>query len=301
MPLKNFICPDGETIPIIECLTPNGCRMDTRCASMRTLQKAGHDRRWRLSPSCAGNGPRLEYLKATVDYAATVESRVFAILGTGSHAELHKWDDNVLSETKLKDKDMEGTSDALESAEDAPGYLLIDAKTWGSYKVSKALGVVQVEETILGEDKKPILFKTGKRAGQPKTKKVSVIDPTKIDMRDTELQLNRYRIFWEQMGYPIHKMLVEAIVRDGGTAAAYSRKIDKRIYLIPVKRLENDEVLEYYRDLNQEIMDAFKTGYARKCDMWESWDRRRCENFCNVRTACKEMSTKAGEKWINLI
>ena len=116
-------------------------------------------------------------------------------------------------------------------------------------------------------------------------------------MRETELQLNRYRIFWEKLGYPISKMMIEAIVRDGGTASAYSRKINKRLYLIPVKRLDNDEVLEYYRKLNDEIMEAFKTGYARQCNNWESWDRKRCEGFCDTRDACITMSKKFNEKW----
>jgi len=298
MPLKYFICPDGEQIEILKCLAPNGCRINERCASMRTLQKAGHDRKWRLSPSCAGNGPRYEYLKSTTNYATTVESRMFAILGTGTHAALHRYDDNVLSETPLNDEEMKGTSDALEIDEQNLGkYILIDAKTWGSFKVAKALGVTKEEETILDEEGKPILFKSGKRKGQPKTRQVTKIDPTQIDMKDTELQLNRYRIFWEKMGYPISKMLIEAIVRDGGTAAAFSRKINKRLYLIPVKRLNNDEVLAYYRNLSDEIMEAFKTGYARKCNMWECWDRKRCENFCDVKEACQQMSKQFNEKW----
>ena len=73
MGAKFFVCPDNETIKISDCLRVNGCRIGQRCASLRTLQKVGHDRKWRLSPSCAGNGPRLEYLKATVDYTIKPE------------------------------------------------------------------------------------------------------------------------------------------------------------------------------------------------------------------------------------
>jgi hypothetical protein len=294
----HFICPDNKKISIQDCLKTSGCRLNNRCASLRTLQLVGHDRKWRLSPSCAGNGPRYEYLKATVDYAITPESMMFAILGTGAHAKLHQFDDNVLSEQPLKDKEMTGTSDALQIDEYNPGkYILVDEKTWGSFKVAKALGIVKEEETVLDKDGKPVLLKSGKRIGQPKTHKVYRIDPTKIDMRETELQLNRYRIFWEQLGYPISKMLIEAIVRDGGTASAYARKIDKRLYLIPVKRLNNDEVLGYYRKLNDEVVEAFRTGYARKCNNWESWDGKRCTSFCDVKDACVEMSKKKGERW----
>ena len=44
-------------------------------------------------------------------------------------------------------------------------------------------------------------------------------------------------------------------------------------------------------------MEAFETGYARKCNEWESWDRKRCESYCEVVDACKLMSEKKGEKW----
>ena len=302
MPLKFFKCPDDVQIEILKCLAPRGCRLHNRCASIRTLNLVGQDRKWRLSPSCAGNGPRYEYLRATVDYAIKPQSKTFAILGTGSHSALHRFDDNVLSEEPLSDGIMSGTPDALEADEEKPGFfVLIDDKTWGSYKVAKALGVVKEEETVLDENQKPVIFKSGKRKGQPKTKQVSHIDPTKIDMRDTELQINRYRIMFEANGVPISKMFIEAIVRDGNTAHARSRMIKENIYMIPVKRLPNDEVLDYYRNLNDEIMGAFKTHYARKCDMWESWNRRRCEEFCDVAEQCQNMSRKAEEKWVNII
>lgn len=304
MPLTHFRCPDGDLIKVDDCVSPKGCRMDSRCAATPYLRLVGYDREWRLSPSCAGNGPRYEYLRATMNYAASPESRAFAALGTGAHQQLsyYKFSDNVLSEEELSDDQMKGTADLLEEDEFKGGWhILTDYKTFGSFKIAKVLGIVseKVEETILDDNGKPVILKSGKNKGKPKTKQKTVIkhDPAKEDRLDIELQINRYRIFFEQNGFPISRMVVQAIPRDGGTYVAKNRGIDKNIYLIPIKRMSNTDVLRYYQKLNEEILEAFKTGYIRKCDMWECWDRKRCESFCDVQYFCKEMSKKHNEKW----
>ena len=299
MPAKWFKCPDNETIEISTCLRIGGCRLGERCASLRFLRKASYERKWKgISPSSAGNGERLIYLTATTDYALNIQNVAFRILGIDTHGRLEPYDDNLFSEEKLSDESMEGIPDCLEVDEYKKGYfILYDDKTWGSYKVAKALGIVSEEETVIDEKGEPILFKSGKRKGLPKTRKVVVVDPTRADKRDSQLQLNRYRIMWEPKGFPISKMFIEAIIRDGGTAAAYSRHIDKRLMLIPIERLSNDETLQYYQDLNSRVNDAFKTDYAPQCNNWENWNRKRCEGFCDVKDACIQMSKDHGEKW----
>ena len=197
---------------------------------------------------------------------------------------------------------MKGTADLLEEDEYQPGYyVLTDNKSSGSYKVAKWLGIISEthEETILDKENKPILLKTGKNKGQPKTRKNRIItqDPTKVDIRAEELQINRYRILYEQQGFPINRMQIQAIPRDGGTYVAKNRGIDKNLYMIPIKRLPNKEVLDFYKTLSDEVNEAFKTGYARQCNSWESWDGRRCEAFCEVKTECGKMSQKKGERW----
>ena len=108
-------------------------------------------------------------------------------------------------------------------------------------------------------------------------------------MRGTELQINRYRILIESYGFPVSRLQVYAIVRDGGTFLARKRGIDNLTYLIPVRKLPDDEVLDYYFDLQQSVEKAFETGYAPKCDPWETWDGNRCDNYCPVREWCDEM------------
>ena len=66
------------------------------------------------------------------------------------------------------------------------GYLF-DDKTWGSYKVMKALGLYQVEVKT-GE-----IYKTGAKKGQAKTRK-EWREGGEPDLFNEELQLNDYRI-----------------------------------------------------------------------------------------------------------
>lgn len=265
-----------------------------------------YDRKWEgVSPSSAGNGPRMLFLKATTDYAIDPEKRVFAVLGTAIHEMLakHGFTKDALSEEKLSDEQMKGIADCLEVDETNPKYyVLTDYKSSGSYKVAKWLGIISEthEETILDKEGKPVLLKSGKNKGQPKVRKNRIIstDPTKIDKREVELQLNRYRIFFEQHGFPVSRTQIQAIPRDGGTYMAKNRGIDKNLYMIPIKRLSNKFVLEFYERLSDEVNKGFKTGYIRQCNNWEAWDNRnRCEKFCEVREACIQMSKDHNERW----
>jgi hypothetical protein len=306
MPAKYFLCPDGESIEIAKCLMPKGCCMNQRCGTLSFLYLIGFDRKWEgVSPSSAGNGPRNLYLKAVSDYTIDPQQRVWAAFGTSTHEKLgmHKYNKDVLSEERLSDDEMKGIADCLEYDEaEFNKFILTDHKSWGSFKVAKALGIISEsrEETVLDDKGRPVILKSGRNAGRPKTRKVTEIitDPSKADLRAEELQINRYRIFYEQYGFPISRMQIQVVSRDGGTYIAKNRGIDKNLYIIPVKRLPNNDVLEFYRTLANEVNEAFRTGYARKCNMWESWERRRCDGgYCEVIDACKQMSEKAGEKW----
>lgn len=303
MSARWFICPDHEQIEIKDCLIK--CRMDSRCATKPFLRLVGFDREWQgVSPSSAGTGPRQLFLKATVPYSVDPNSRVFAAFGTSTHERLalKNITSNVLAEEKLSDGEIKGTADLLEDDEMEPGkYILTDHKTFGSFKVAKCLGIVSetVEETILDGEGRPILLKTGPNKGQPKTRQQKKItqDPAKVDLRSETLQLNRYRTLLESAGFPISRMQLQVVCRDGGTYIAKNRGIDRNLYLIPIKRMINKDVLDFYRNLAQEVQDAFANHYIRKCNNWETWEGKRCESFCEVLEECKAMSHKAGERW----
>lgn len=291
MPAKYFICSDQEQTEIAECLKK--CRLQDRCATLPYLKMISYDREYKgITPSMAGNGPRLIYLKATTDYAIRPSERAFAALGTGVHGKLslHSYTYNVLSEEKLSDDKIKGIADVLEKDENTnDSYIMTDYKTWGSFKVCKAIGMVKVAKEVLDEDGKPVRYKSGKKEGEIKTKNVNELHPDKIDARDTELQLNRYRMLFESYGFPISKIRVQAIIRDGGLYIAQGRGIESNLMLIPIKKLQNYEVMSYYENLSIEVGFAFE-GHSRKCNNWESWDGRRCnEKYCEVKEACNKM------------
>jgi len=297
MPATKFICPDNEQIKISKCLQNGGCRMKQRCATRPYLRLIGFDRVWRgVSPSSAGNGPRLLYLKAVHDYAINPQSRVWAAFGTSTHDNLgmHRYTNDVLSEESLSDDKMRGIADTLDIDESDPDfYVLSDYKTWGSYKVAKAIGIIieKKDVPILDDNGDPVLLKSGKNKDKPKTKVESkrIIDPTKADLESETLQLNRYRIFFEKAGFPISRMEIQAIPRDGGTYVAKGRGIEDNLYMIPVPFFDNVRVIVFYDFLQSEVDEAFKTGYIRKCNEWESWEGRRCNGYCEVSEQCQEM------------
>ena len=297
MPATKFMCPDSETIEIAKCLEVGGCRMPERCATLPYLRLIGFDREWKgVSPSSAGNGPRSLYLKATRDYTIDPQDRVWAAFGTSTHEKLsiHSFTNNVLSEERLSDEKMQGIADCLEVDETQDNrHILTDYKTWGSFKVAKAIGIMseKTDEPVLDEGGKSVILKSGKNIGKAKTKKKTIItvDPSKADLKGEELQLNRYRLFFERYGFKISKIQIQVVSRDGGTYIAKSRGVDKNLYIIPIKILPDDEVLSFYNSLSLEVAEAFETGRIRKCNEWESWEGRRCEGFCEVAEFCKEM------------
>lgn len=289
MPAKTFFCKDGGKIEIDTCLSFRGCRMKERCAPLPYLNAASYDRVWNgISPSSAGSDARLIWLKATKNYAVDPASRAFALLGTAVHGKLALHEYNVLAEEKLSDEQMEGTADLLEKDENEDGYVITDYKTFGSYKIMKCLGIVSETVQIKDDNGELIRFKSGKNKGEVKTRKEIKIKPEYTDIKNEALQLNRYRLFFENNGFHITRMQLFAIVRDGGTMAARSRMITENIYIIPVPMLNDAEVLDYYSALDNKVKEAFKNNYAPKCNKELSWDGRRCNGFCEVADYCKE-------------
>jgi len=154
--------------------------------------------------------------------------------------------------------------------------------------VTLCLGIYQEDEPDR-KDGQVVRYKSGQKKGQIKTHKVTKTDLSRIDLRTEELQLNRYRIFFESTGFGISRIQLQVLVRDGGTWIAKNRSIEKNIYIIPIKHLNNLNVLNYYDELRHEVDEAFRTGRVRKCNDWESWSGRRCDGYCEVAEACKAM------------
>src|ERR1043165_7936573 len=139
MPATRFICPDGVEIPIQSCYLK--CRMEHRCltqATLRAIGGSGESHAWDGVPHVTSlmNGQMYEYLRHTVDYAVDPRDSAFALLGTQVHAKLETAAGG-LGEIKRRTSWVQGTTDSVE-VEDGE-YTLNDYKTWGSYRVARAL------------------------------------------------------------------------------------------------------------------------------------------------------------------
>jgi len=290
MPPKWFKCPNGQHIEIEACLKPMGCIMGDRCAPLPYLQMVGHERPYNgVTASMSGNGPRYIYLAATVPYTVDPAESAYAFMGTLNHLKVAQHDDNVIAEENVGI----GTLDLLSDDETNPGhYLIEDYKTYGSYRAARVLGIVCDEKPVIGDDGNPVLLKSGKNKGKPKMEKVFRRDPASADIYGEQLQLSRYAIEDEKRCFPISRLMLFIVPRDGGTFVSQTRGITEKIYYIEIPRMSNQEVCHYYDTLQVEVDNAFKTGYARICNSWESWEYRRCKGFCPVSKECEAMTVK---------
>lgn len=291
IPATRFICPDGYATPIKYCLE-HGCRMAKklpagRCLSPRTLRFIAEQREWTGIPSTTQllKGTREAMLEILTDYDISPQDALFRIFGTKSHNLLDKYTDgNELAEERLYDEISSGQFDFY----DPIMQQLIDCKFWGSYKIMKALGLYQVEVPT-GE-----VYKTGKKKGQPKTRK-EWREGGRKDRLDVAVQLNDYRMKLESIGFPVRQMVIEAVARDGNTYIAKNRGIEQNGFLIPVNRISDPWVRRYMKAKRDALMKALETHIVPpKCKPREMWNGRKCERYCNVRVICSKLKT--GEK-----
>lgn len=278
MPLRYFICPDGQQVEIITCLEK--CRMANmlegeRCLSLRTLQAVSQEREWTGIPSTTQllAGTRESYMKIVYDYAVNPIDRMFMLHGTHVHTALEKHSpEGSEAEIRLFDEHSSGQFDFYDNK------TLFDNKVYGSYSVAKTLGIYK-HKTPDGE------YKNGK----PKFKTVFVNG--KKDRFNLALQLNDYRVKMEQHGYPVDRMMCEIIVRDGGTFIAKSRGILLNAYLVKINRISDQWVIRYMRKKSQALKYALANQQLPPpCKPRERWYSEgysgKCAGYCDVRNIC---------------
>jgi len=285
--LKWFICPDGQRIEVKDCLKEGGCRMGDRCATRSYLQMCAKERPWTGKPSTTQliNGTMLAFLKLTKDFATSPDSRAFMIHGTKGHANLEAATDEF-SQLELRfdgeDIDETGIADVVET--EIGKVILSDYKTSGSYKIMKALGFTVKDELIDGE-----FYKSGKRKGEQKTRKVLVRDDKAVDRWEWEQQLNKYRIEYERLsGKKVDELKIQCVVRDGGTFIARSRGVFRNIYYFKITIMPDEIVLAYFKRKREALALSMKQGYWNNvCTKEENWDGLRCARYCEVAEYCK--------------
>ena len=293
MPRKLFICPDGQTQLMSVCLAGD-CRMNEMCAPFSYLAMCATNREWKGIPSTTQliNGTRYEYLKLTCDYAIKPENSAFMVIGTSGHKKLEGFDTNfTFLEEKFKNEEMTGVTDALEWQPQRKTWWLVDYKTIGSYKVTKVLGIKKTgyDVPIVDDNGEPVQYKTGKRAGQAKTKKEYKIENVEPDHFEYSLQLNRYRMFVEhELSEKVEKMMLFILPRDANTYIAKQRGIMQNMYYVEIPKLDDSIVVKYFAEKREALLHALENKkIPTVCSAVESWDGNRCRNFCDVSEFCK--------------
>ena len=277
MPLKWFICDkfQGKPVPLEECFKCHQCMTEP------TLRLISQDREWNGEPSTTQllNGTMMEFLKITRDYGVNPQSRAFSIHGTKVHGELQKYAEELgLPAEIAMSPDGRDIFDLLEY-NSTNSWTLTDYKTWGSYRVVRALGITKVGK---GKDAE------------------FLVKPEDADLSNEELQLNNYRIKLEKLGIIINNMQLQVMVRDGGLSVAATRGIDFNIRLIPIKRLPDDEVLAYFAAKRQRLLNALadykkdNNYFPEVCNSEESWEGRRCQSYCDVAEFCPKGIVEKG-------
>ncbi|MBI3334315.1 hypothetical protein HYZ97_02415 [Candidatus Pacearchaeota archaeon] len=164
--------------------------------------------------------------------------------------------------------------------------ILKDSKTWGSWKVAKVLGLKAVKVP----DPSGAIYQrsgSGYRAGDPKMITIFQYDPEFQDTFESDMQLNHYRLLLEDAGYPVDKMMLEIIVRDGSTYIATNRGITEEMYYIPVRIIYDDEVRSYFDRKRRDLLGHLQSGVMPDpCKPWETWNGIRCERYCPVWESC---------------
>jgi len=300
MPLRWFQCPDGGRIEIADCLAEGGCRMSTRCAARPYLRLSASDRPWTGKPSTTQliQGVMLAYLKITKDYAASPDDRAFMTLGTLAHAKLQTFDDHCCMQEIALDGGETGISGIPDVLQIEDGKsTLIDYKTSGSFKVAKALGI-KVDHIPTG-----VLYKSGPRKGVSRTKKVMRREVSEVDRWEWVLQLNWYRMLVEAKSFPVDSMMVQCIVRDGGTHIAHSRGVFRRIYYFPIPRIPDERIMAYFQKKKADLMYALEHGWDDPCTSSENWGGIRCTRYCDVAEWCplgKYLKKEKERKGLNM-
>jgi len=286
--LEGFICLDGHQIKLRDCFKE--CRLGHRCMTSPSLKLISGGRRWAgvASTTQLLNGTMEEFLKITKPYYVDPDKRAFMLQGIKHHRSLEQAakELGLASEIPLSiDRDI---FDLLVWEHGKLG--LIDYKYWGSYRVAKALGIIQVGRQ---PDPSGTRYKSsGKwgKAGSPKMIPIWEQDLNKIDNWEAEYQLNRYRVMIKEVAnIDVAWMELQVTVRDGGLYIATDRGVFRNTYNIPIPVLPDEGIKQYFGIKNMNLMEALEKGeWNTPCSVDESWEGMKCKRWCDVWEWCPQ-------------
>ena len=292
MPATKFICPDGNCIPIEDCL--RGCPNCQRCMFLPTLRAVANSLNRQISEPTVTEliaGTRETFLKKTTDYAVDPASILYAIHGQAVHSinERHTQGE-ILSEERLKDDITSGQFDLFGKILDTDEGVLGDLKVTSSFKLMKALGIYKAKVDT-GE-----VYKSGVKKGQHKFRSELRFDGVR-DILDWAIQLNYYRLLLNRAGFKVNRMFIQAICRDSGLRIAAERGITKSVYLIPINKISDSWLHHYFNYKAKALRDAIQSNTLPPvCSFRERWGDRKCLGYCAARQNCPYAQALVNQK-----
>lgn len=282
MPATQFICPDGQTISIGDCL--RSCPNQQRCMFLPTLRAIAKSLDRKISEPTVTEliaGTREIFLKKTTNYAVNPASVLYALQGQAIHSINERYTQgSILSEERLKDDITSGQFDLFGKILDTDEGVLGDLKVTSSFKLMKVLGIYKIKVKT-GE-----FYKSGQKKGQPKFRTELRYDGVR-DILDWAIQLNYYRMLLERAGFKVHRMYVQAICRDASLRIATERGITKTIYIIPINKISDRWLTRYFQHKAKLLSEAIKTKTLPSiCSFRERWGNRKCFGYCAARENC---------------
>lgn len=282
MPAIKFICPDGQNVPIAECL--RGCPKVKRCMFLPTLRAVAKTLDRKIAEPTVTEliaGTREIYLKRTSDYAVEPTSILYALQGQAIHTinEEHT-QGSILSEERLKDEITSGQFDLFGKILDEDEGVLGDLKVTSSFKIMKALSIYK-EKVATGE-----FYKSGLKKGLPKFRTEIRYDGVR-DILDWSIQLNYYRMLLERTGFKVNRMFIQVLCRDFNLRIANERGINKPVYIIPINKISDSWLNRYFQHKAKVLRDAICSNTLPPvCSFRERWGDRKCLGYCAARVNC---------------
>lgn len=318
MPKVYFSFPDGKEFPIDNVLAGSIPAEYLDQYTFSYYKSAAEDRIWTGKPSTTsltGCGPRETYLKATTPWVEDLNKFANMWSGTRRHATLE--DDSPNTEILLSGEDVTGIADLLEERPDGKLWL-VDYKLVGSYAMRLFKGIEMVDVQSVDEWGTPQFYRSGKKKGQAKTHKEPIINPNKAERKKYIRQLNVYRYMIDAAlesrnlpglekfyGKKIDALKVFFQLRDGGIKAASMNGLDKNIYLEDIPFVSDEQVQLFIKTRVEMItpcvnaylanreetvgevdMPALVANAPEVCDYLDSWEGRKCKEYCAARHWC---------------
>ncbi len=296
--LKGLIDRGGNRLLISEALNKN-LEIGFPRSMIEAIVKYA-DRGWdgMVHPTDIVTCVRQRALKMTEEYYVPMDKTMDSMVGTSMHRFFVT--DNELHNVKVRNDILSGEMDLLEIDGEPPYLHIYDFKVVKSFPVKKALGIYKEDVPVLDSDGNQVYYKTGKKAGQVKTRKEVRQDFSQRDVRPYTRQLNLYKMIFNDMkkaralredlqDLEVKELTVMQILKEAGQIAA-ENGIQHSSYYVPIPIVDDQLVKEFAIPRVESLKDFMENGGDLPGipeDPEDVWQGRMCSGFCPVAEYCK--------------